>query len=98
MKLKKLLFSGAVLALCGQAWAEDVMIDNKAYQMDRLIERQIGPGTKYLRLRFPDIPLNVNMVIVDMNNEYVGVENSVAKESAKGTERSEEHTSELQSL
>ena len=86
MKLKKLLFSGAVLALCGQAWAEDVMIDNKAYQMDRLIERQIGPGTKYLRLRFPDIPLNVNMVIVDMNNEYVGVENSVAKESAKGTE------------
>lgn len=68
------------------ATAENVVIDNKTYQMDRLIERQIGPGTKYLRLRFPDIPLNVNMVITDLTNEYVRVENSVAKESAKGVE------------
>ena len=68
------------------ATAENVVIDHKTYQMDRLIERQIGPGTKYLRLRFPDIPLNVNMVITDLTNEYVRVENSVAKESAKGVE------------
>lgn len=66
--------------------AEDVTIDESSYRMDRLIERQIGPGTTYLRLRFPDIPLNVNMVIADLSNEYLRVENSVANESAKGTE------------
>lgn len=76
-----LLFSPAV------AKAEIVDIDGKTYQMDRLIERQIAPGTTYLRLQFPEIPLNVNMVIADLNNEYLGVENSVANESAKGVEK-----------
>lgn len=67
--------------------AETVTIDGKSYQMDRLIERQIGPGAKYLRLQFPEIPLNVNMVIADMTNEHLRIENSVANESAKGTEK-----------
>lgn len=72
--------------LCPALKAENVTIDGKVYQMDRLIERQIAPGTRYLRLQFPEIPQNVNLVMVDLTNPYVGVENSVAKESAKGTE------------
>jgi hypothetical protein len=86
MKFQKniLAFALGLISFC--ATAENVVIDGKTYQMDRLIERQIGPGTKYLRLRLPEIPLNVNMVITDLTNPYVGVENSVAKESAKGVE------------
>ncbi len=70
-----------------QAQAEKVVIDDKEYEMTRIIERQIGPGTKYLRLQLPEIPVNINMVIADLNNPYVRVENSVAKESAKGVEK-----------
>ena len=80
------MLAGFCLTSAFSADAENVLIDGKTYQMDRLIERQIGPGTTYLRLRFPEIPLNINMVIADMTNEYVRVENSVAKESAKGVE------------
>ncbi len=89
MKFKQLILpvlAGFCLTSAFSADAENVLIDGKTYQMDRLIERQIGPGTTYLRLRFPEIPLNINMVIADMTNEYVRVENSVAKESAKGVE------------
>lgn len=89
MKFKQLILpvlAGFGLTSAFSADAENVLIDGKTYQMDRLIERQIGPGTTYLRLRFPEIPLNINMVIADMSNEYVRVENSVAKESAKGVE------------
>lgn len=89
MKFKQLILpvlAGFCLTSAFSADAENVLIDGKTYQMDRLIERQIGPGTTYLRLRFPEIPLNINMVIADMSNEYVRVENSVAKESAKGVE------------
>ena len=78
---------GLASAFSPSASAENVMIDGKSYQMDRLIERQIGPGTTYLRLRLPEIPLNVNMVIADLTNEHVRIENAVANESAKGVEK-----------
>ena len=86
MKLTN-LFAAAVIAIPAFAVAENVVIDGKTYQMDRLIERQIGPGATYLRLRLPEIPLNINMVIADLNNEYLRVENAVANESAKSTEK-----------
>lgn len=66
--------------------AEEVTIDGKAYQLERLIEQQIGPGTRYMRLRLPEIPQNVNLVTVDLTNQYAGVENSVAKDAAYGVE------------
>lgn len=90
MKYNKFLLgilAGCSFMLSPGLGAENVVIDGKSYQMDRLIERQIGPGTTYMRLRLPEIPLNVNMVISDMTNEHVRVENSVANESAKGTEK-----------
>lgn len=90
MRINKCLFSvvvGFLFMFPPYLRSENVTIDDKSYQMDRLIERRIGPGTTYLRLRLPEIPLNVNMVIADMTNEYVRIENSVANESAKGTEK-----------
>ena len=101
MKFNKCLISGlagAISMIAPGLRAENVTIDGKSYQIDRLIERQIGPGTTYLRLRLPEIPLNVNMVIADMTNEHVRVENSVANESAKGTEKIVSAASRLSSL
>lgn len=70
-----------------QARAEKVVIDGVEYEMTRIIDRQIGPGTQYIRLQLPEIPVNINMIIADLNNPYVRIENSVANESAKGVEK-----------
>lgn len=78
-----------------QAQAEKVLIDDVEYEMTRIIDRQIGPGTQYLRLQLPDIPVNINLVIADLNNPYVRIENSVANESAKGVEKIENATKRL---
>lgn len=84
---KPLLLAAALFAMCASAAsAETVEISGKEYTLDRLIERQIGPGTTYMRLRLPDYPLNVNVVTVDLNNPYNRIETTVAKESARGTE------------
>ncbi len=66
--------------------AETMTLGGKSYEFERIIERKIGPGTTYMRIRIPDYPLNVNMVMVDLNNQYNRIETTVAKESAKGTE------------
>lgn len=66
--------------------AEEIQIGEKQYKAERLIERKIGPGTTYIRLRLPDYPLNVNLVTVDLNNPYNRIETTIANESAKGTE------------
>lgn len=89
MKLSNILsfiLLGSALFSPTVSRAETVMINDAPYEMERLIERQIAPGATYLRLRFPDLPLNVNLVIADLTNPYLRVENSVANESAKGTE------------
>lgn len=72
-----LLFS-AVLSALSQRGADSILIDGKAYAVDTLIERQLGPGTVYRRLRLPDYPLNVNMLTVDMTDPSVRVETSQA--------------------
>lgn len=66
--------------------AEEITIGDKKYTAERVIERKLGPGTTYTRLRIPDYPLNVNLVTVDLNNPYNRIETTVANESAKGTE------------
>lgn len=77
----------SVASLCTSAInAEEIEIKGKQYKAERLIERKIGPGTTYLRVRLPDYPLNVNLVTVDLNNPYNRIETTVANESAKGTE------------
>lgn len=66
--------------------AEEIQIGEKQYKAERLIERKIGPGTTYIRLRLPYYPLNVNLVTVDLNNPFNRIETTIANESAKGTE------------
>ncbi len=65
-------------------------LDGKDYKVNTLIERQEGPGIIYRRLRVPDFPLNVNLLEVDLNNEYNRIETFQANEqlyaTAGGTE------------
>lgn len=75
-----------IMASAQAANAEDITIGDKTYNIEKLIERKIGPGTVYTRLRLPDYPLNVNLVTVDLTNPYNRIETTVANESAKGTE------------
>lgn len=86
--MKKFLLTLAATAMMVPALqAEEITFSNgKTYQIDRLIEREIGPGTTYLRMRLPQYPLNVNVVMVDLNNPYNRIETTTAKESSRGTE------------
>ncbi len=85
MKLRSMLL--LLSAISGSSlFAENITVDGKDYRFDRLIERKIGPGTTHLRLRLPDYPLNVNIITVDLNNQYNRIETTIANESAKGTE------------
>ncbi len=60
--------------------------EEQEYELQRLIERQIGPGTVYTRIRIPEFPLNVNVVTVDLTNPYNRIETTVANEKSSGTE------------
>lgn len=81
-----LLFS-AVLSALSQRGADSILIEGKAYAVDTLIERQLGPGTVYRRLRLPDYPLNVNMITADVTDPSVRVETTQAHDSLFKTER-----------
>ena len=58
----------------------------KEYQLDTLISRDVGPGIHYLRLRLPEYPLNVNMLIMDLNNPYNRVETTTGQDYLTKTE------------
>lgn len=83
---KPLLLAASLLVISCLAQAESVTLGANEYQLNRLIEREIGPGTTYLRLRLPEYPLNANVLIVDLTNPYNRIETTVAKESSRGTE------------
>ena len=84
---KLLLFAVASLATVSIfAETNDIIIDGQVYPVDTLIERQVGPGTVYRRLRIPTYPLNINMLEVDVTNPNVRIETTQANEKLFGTE------------
>lgn len=89
--MKKQLLICAALTMACVASAETFTMTNRSgveqeYELQRLIERQIGPGTVYTRIRIPEFPLNVNVVTVDLTNPYNRIETTVANEKSRGTE------------
>ncbi|MDD2960758.1 MAG: phosphodiester glycosidase family protein [Muribaculaceae bacterium] len=64
----------------------DIMINDKSYQADTLICKEIGPGVIYTRIRIPDYPLNVNTLKVDLNNKYNRLETTVGQDKLGSTE------------
>ncbi len=83
---KSLLLSALLLASTASLSAESIVLDGKEYEFERKIDRQIGPGTTHLMLRFPSFPLNVNLIMVDLNNPYNRIETTAGKETSHSTE------------
>lgn len=86
--IKKLLniATFAVLLLPCQATGETVEVSGTTYELTRLVERDLGPGVHYLRVRLPEYPLNVNIITMDMDNPYTTIETTIANDTQFGTE------------
>ena len=86
--IKKLLQTAlsAALLVPSVMTAETIEVSGKSYELTRLIDRDLGPGVHYMRLRLPDYPLNVNILTMDMDNEYNTIETTIANETQFGTE------------
>ena len=63
-----------------------ILIGGVERQVDTLEYRQIGPGTVYTRMNFPEIPLNVYTLTMDMGNDYNIFETFQGGEKAGKTE------------
>ena len=85
--MKKILSLVASIAITLSASADSIPIQGKNYRADVLIDRDLGPGVNYKRLRIPDFPLNVNMVTMDLNNPYNRVETTQGGEQLGKTEK-----------
>ena len=85
--MKKILSLVATMAITLSASAEIIPIQGADYQVDILIDRDLGPGVNYKRLRIPDFPLNVNMITMDLNNPYNRVETTQGGEQLGKTEK-----------
>ncbi|BEH00102.1 phosphodiester glycosidase family protein [Bacteroides sedimenti] len=54
--------------------------------VDTLAYRQVGPGTFYTYMRLPELPINVHMMTIDLNNQYNTVETFQANNRVGSTE------------
>lgn len=89
--MKHLLLQLSILAAVSasaQAPVQDdvVTLNDKDYTISTIIDRELGPGVRYTRLRVPDYPLNVNLLRVDVTNPNVSVETTQAFDTLYRTE------------
>lgn len=84
--MKKLLLCAVVITATFTGHTETVTINDKEYTVSTIIDRDMGPGVRYTRLRLPAYPLNVNMLRIDMTNPYNTVETTQANDRLFGTE------------
>ena len=86
--MKKTVLSLAVLAMVSvMGQAETIAINGADYQADVLIDRDLGPGVNWQRLRLPEYPLNVNILTMDLTNPYNRVETFQGGEQLGKTEK-----------
>ena len=64
-----------------------VVIGSKTYEVDTLLQKQLGPGVVHTVVRLPEYPLNVYLLEVDMTNPYNRVETTHAKNLLGSTEK-----------
>lgn len=83
---KYLLFWGLTAILAQTIGAETVTLADKEYEINTLIDRQLGPGVRYTRFRLPSYPLNVNLLRIDVANPYNSIETTQASDKLYGTE------------
>lgn len=76
----------AFASMVTSASAEVINVGGTDYQADVLIDRDLGAGVRYLRVRLPEYPLNVNILITDLTHPYSHVETTQSKDVLGGTE------------
>ena len=64
--------------MCALNINAQVVIGEKTYQVDTIMQRQQGPGIVNTVVRIPDYPLNVYVLEMDMTNPYNRVETTQA--------------------
>ena len=85
--LKNSILLFLLLFLCtANGNAETVDINGTSYDITTLIDRDLGPGINYKRIRLADFPLNVNILQMDMNNPYNRIETTIGQDQMFKTE------------
>lgn len=85
-KICSLLFF--LLVFENPLWCKSyININGVQKSVDTLVYRQVGPGVMYASLNFPDYPLNVHMMTVDLNNQYNSVETFQANNKVGSVEK-----------
>lgn len=82
--MKKLSYLILIAASVLTSRAESIEIGGKQWEYTVVKDEQPTSGVSYKRLRFPDYPLNVNLLIVDLADPGCRVETWCAKESSRG--------------
>ncbi len=79
LKPSLMLLLGATLS----ANAGSINIQGTEYPVDTIQHSKVGPGTIYTKLRIDDAtyPLDIHMLKVDLNNQYIKCETLLAKDS-----------------
>lgn len=84
--MKKLLLSVFTLLSLAMPSYGAIVINEKSYDADTLIRKEIGPGVIYTRIRIPSYPLNINTITMDLTNPYNKVETTQGAEALGNTE------------
>ncbi|MDD2961473.1 MAG: phosphodiester glycosidase family protein [Muribaculaceae bacterium] len=83
--MKRLLRPSLMLLLgvALSANAGSINIQGTEYPVDTIQHSKVGPGTIYTKLRIDDAtyPLDIHMLKVDLNNQYIRCETLLAKDS-----------------
>lgn len=86
MKKSLLLTLGLLAVSLSGVASETVELNGKDYTVNTLIDRDLGPGVRYTRLRVEGYPLNVNMLRIDVTNPYNSVEVQQGQDKLYSTE------------
>ena len=95
MKKLLLLISAIIQTLAFTTRGETINLRGTEYEATTLIQRDLGSGVTYQRLRIGEYPLNVNLLIVDMKNPYARIETTQASETIGKTESLEAASARL---
>ena len=84
--MKRILTIAALIVLGWMAAAAQIIIDNKSYDVDTIIHRQVGPGVVNTIVRLPGYPLNVYILETDLTHPDIRVESTIAYNTVGKTE------------
>ena len=84
--MKKILIISSLIVLGWMTSSAQITIDNKSYDVDTIIHRQVGPGVVNTIVRLPGYPLNVYILETDLTHPDIRVESTIAYNTVGKTE------------